>query len=39
LAPEQFWASYNGEAYRTLKQRYDPRGLLTDLYAKCALRA
>jgi FAD/FMN-containing dehydrogenase len=39
LAPEQFWASYNGEAYRALKQRYDPGGLLTDLYAKCALRA
>jgi FAD/FMN-containing dehydrogenase len=39
LAPEQFWASYNGEAYRALKQRYDPRGLRTDLYAKCALRA
>jgi len=38
LAPEQFWAHYNGKAYWALKQRYDPKGQLKDLYAKCALR-
>jgi FAD/FMN-containing dehydrogenase len=39
LTPEQFWARYNGDAYRALKQRYDPGGRSQDLYAKCALRA
>ncbi len=38
LTAEQFWARYNGEAYRALKQRYDPGGRAQDLYAKCALR-
>jgi FAD/FMN-containing dehydrogenase len=38
LTPEQFWAHYNGDAYRVLKQRYDPAGRSQDLYAKCALR-
>ncbi|WP_253772856.1 FAD-binding oxidoreductase [Goodfellowiella coeruleoviolacea] len=32
---EDFWRHYNGEAYRSLKQHYDPRGRLPDLYAKC----
>jgi len=30
----EFWRHYNGPAYRALKQRYDPRGRLPDLYAK-----
>jgi FAD/FMN-containing dehydrogenase len=38
LTAEQFWARYNGDAYRALKQRYDPDGRAQDLYAKCALR-
>jgi FAD/FMN-containing dehydrogenase len=38
LTSEQFWARYNGDAYRALKQRYDPGGRSQDLYAKCALR-
>jgi FAD/FMN-containing dehydrogenase len=36
--PEVFWAQYNGEAYRQLKQRYDPQSVFKDLYAKCVLR-
>jgi FAD/FMN-containing dehydrogenase len=31
---EDFWKHYNGPAYRALKQRYDPRGRLPDLYSK-----
>jgi FAD/FMN-containing dehydrogenase len=31
---EEFWQRYNGPAYRALKQRYDPRGRLGDLYTK-----
>jgi FAD/FMN-containing dehydrogenase len=31
---EDFWTHYNGPAYRALKQRYDPRGRLPDLYSK-----
>ena len=31
---ESFWAAYGGEAYRALKQRYDPQGRLLDLYQK-----
>jgi FAD/FMN-containing dehydrogenase len=33
-AEDEFWAAYNGEAYRPLKERYDPDGRLLDLYAK-----
>jgi FAD/FMN-containing dehydrogenase len=33
--PEEFSEHYNGEAYRALKQRYDPSGVFKDLYAKC----
>jgi FAD/FMN-containing dehydrogenase len=32
---EEFWASYNGPVYAELKQEYDPRGRLADLYDKC----
>ena len=39
FTPEEFSASYNGDAYRALKQRYDPGGVFKDLYAKCVLRA
>jgi FAD/FMN-containing dehydrogenase len=35
---DEFSSIYNGEAYRALKQRYDPDGTLGDLYAKCVLR-
>ncbi|GJL81550.1 MAG: FAD-linked oxidase [marine bacterium B5-7] len=30
-----FWNIYNGEAYQSLKRRYDPNGRLKDLYQKC----
>jgi FAD/FMN-containing dehydrogenase len=33
-----FWQLYDGETYRKLKQRYDPRGRLADLYQKCVRR-
>jgi FAD/FMN-containing dehydrogenase len=34
---DEFWEHYNGPAYRALKERYDPRGRLPDLYRKvCA---
>jgi len=36
--PETFWRLYNGPAYRTLKQKYDPAGRAPDLYEKCVLR-
>ena len=32
---EEFWAIYNRPAYDALKAKYDSRGLLKDLYAKC----
>ena len=32
---DEFWSIYDGTAYRALKARYDPAGLLPDLYAKC----
>jgi len=34
----EFDAIYGGDAYRTLKAKYDPRGRLKDLYEKCVLR-
>lgn len=34
----EFWSAYNGDAYRELKQRYDPNGVFQDLYAKCVER-
>ncbi|MDT7579733.1 MAG: hypothetical protein QOK35_997 [Pseudonocardiales bacterium] len=36
---DEFWRHYNGPAYRALKQRYDPRGRLPDLYSKVAGQA
>ncbi|MBI3915984.1 MAG: FAD-binding oxidoreductase [Betaproteobacteria bacterium] len=35
---EEFWRIYGGDAYRTLKARYDPDGNFPDLYEKCVLR-
>jgi FAD/FMN-containing dehydrogenase len=32
---DEFWLRYDGETYRKLKQTYDPKGRLPDLYAKC----
>jgi len=37
-APEAFWRIYDREAYQRLKARYDPQGVLGDLYRKCVLR-
>ena len=34
----EFWRTYNGEAWRRLKARYDPRGVLGDLYRKTVLK-
>jgi len=36
--PDAFWAAYGGDAYRDLKQRYDPDGRLLDLYSKVVER-
>ena len=33
--PEKFWAVYNQNEYRALKNRYDPGGQFKNLYAKC----
>jgi len=35
---DEFWQVFDRDAYRALKTRYDPRGVLPDLYAKCVLR-
>ncbi|GAB3457353.1 FAD-binding oxidoreductase [Actinophytocola sediminis] len=35
FAEDEFWLRYDGETYRKLKETYDPRGRLPDLYAKC----
>lgn len=32
---QEFWQLYNRPAYTELKQRYDPKGRLPDLYDKC----
>jgi len=37
-SPEEFWTTYNGEGYRALKRKYDPDGVLKNLYEKCVLR-
>jgi len=35
---EEFWSAYDRPAYTALKQKYDPQGVLGDLYAKCVLK-
>jgi len=35
---DEFWSIYGGDAYRSLKARYDPKGRFKDLYQKCVLR-
>jgi FAD/FMN-containing dehydrogenase len=37
-APEEFDELYGGEAYKTVKKRYDPDSRLLDLYAKAVQR-
>jgi FAD/FMN-containing dehydrogenase len=37
-SPAEFWAQHDRAAYRSLKQRYDPQGVLGDLYDKCCRR-
>lgn len=34
---EEFWRIYNGEAYRKLKSKFDPQGVLGNLYQKTVL--
>ncbi|PWT76241.1 MAG: hypothetical protein C5B46_01485 [Proteobacteria bacterium] len=36
--PDEFWRTYNGDAYRALKRKYDPKGAFKDLYQKCVQR-
>jgi FAD/FMN-containing dehydrogenase len=31
---DEFWLAYDGETYRQLKNTYDPKGRLPDLYSK-----
>ena len=35
---EAFWRAYGGDAYRALKEKYDPRRVFPDLYDKCVMR-
>ncbi len=35
---EQFWKIYNKPVYDRLKKKYDPEGMLKDLYRKCVLK-
>ena len=35
---EQFWQIYNKPVYDKLKKKYDAKGALKDLFAKCVLR-
>ena len=35
---DEFWAIYNRPAWEDLKRRYDPAGVLGDLYDKCVRR-
>lgn len=39
LAEDEFNARFNGEAYRVLKQKYDPEGNAPTLYGKVAFKA
>jgi len=36
---DEFWSIYNEDEYRALKEKYDPRHQLMDLYEKCVLGA
>jgi len=38
FTPETFRDIYGGEAYRRLKNKYDPRGVFPQLYDKCVRR-
>jgi len=38
FTPEQFWRIYNKPTYDRLKKKYDPQGVLKDLYRKCVLK-
>lgn len=38
FSEQEFWRTYNGDAWRRLKARYDPKGVLGDLYRKTVLR-
>jgi len=38
FSPEQFWGIYNRSVYDRLKKKYDPEGILKDLYRKCVLK-
>jgi FAD/FMN-containing dehydrogenase len=38
FSEEQFWRIYNGDAWRRLKARYDPKSVLGDLYQKTVMR-
>jgi FAD/FMN-containing dehydrogenase len=35
---EEFWSIFDAAGYRRLKERYDPRGVMGDLFEKCVLR-
>ncbi|HSQ41356.1 MAG TPA: FAD-binding oxidoreductase, partial [Fibrobacteraceae bacterium] len=35
---DEFWQVYNGDAYRAIKQRFDPQNRFPDLYHKVVLR-
>ncbi len=37
-SPQEFWGFYGEKAYRSAKERYDPRGRLLDLYEKAVGR-
>jgi FAD/FMN-containing dehydrogenase len=39
FSQDEFDRAYGGDAYRTLKAKYDPYRALPDLYAKCVLHA
>ena len=36
---QEFWEIYSRSSYDALKRKYDPNGVLGDLYAKCVMRA
>lgn len=36
---EEFWRIYGKDAYRALKQKYDPQGRFKNLYDKCVRKA